>query len=110
LSQLGEKGYDKMNMRHVGSPHCTLAHILVFFCITTGIWYLPVGRWGPSFFTREAGSWIATNSELTFDSLEKKRRYLNICERIGIRVPVDLSILVTWRNVAFVVAGEARAC
>ena len=40
----------------------------------------------------------------------KKRRYLNICERIGVRVPVDLSILVTWRNVAFVVAGEARAC
>ena len=30
---------------------------------------------------------------------------LNICERI---VPVDISILVTWRIVAFVVAGEAR--
>ena len=39
--------------------------------VTTGMWYLPVGRWGPSFFTREAGSWIATNSELSFDSLEK---------------------------------------
>ena len=24
-------GYGKMNMGHVGSPHCTLAHILVFF-------------------------------------------------------------------------------
>ena len=35
---------------------------------------------------------------------------LNICERIGARVPVDLSILVTWRIVAFAVAGEARAC
>ena len=110
MSQLGEKGYDKMKMGHVLPPHCTLAHILVFFCITTGIWYLPVGRWVPSFFTREAGSWIATNSELTFDSLEKNRRYLNICERIGVRVPVDLSILVTWRNVAVVIAGEARAC
>ena len=30
-----------MNMGHVGSPHCTLAHILVFFfCATTEIWYL----------------------------------------------------------------------
>jgi hypothetical protein len=28
---------------------------------------------------------------------------LNICERIGVRVPVDLSILVTWRIVAFAV-------
>ena len=37
-SQLGETGYGKMNMGHVGSPHCTLAHILVFFfCVTTGI-------------------------------------------------------------------------
>ena len=35
---------------------------------------------------------------------------LNICERIGVRVPVDLSILVTWRIVAFAVAGEARDC
>jgi uncharacterized membrane protein len=35
---------------------------------------------------------------------------LNICERIGVRVTVDLSILVTWRIVAFAVAGEARAC
>ena len=35
---------------------------------------------------------------------------LNICERIGVRVPVDLSILVTWRIVAFAVAGETRAC
>ena len=34
---------------------------------------------------------------------------LNICERIGVRVTVDLSILVTWRIVAFAVAGEARA-
>ena len=35
---------------------------------------------------------------------------LNICERIGVRVPVDLSILVTWRIVTFVVVGGARAC
>ena len=35
---------------------------------------------------------------------------LNICERIWVRVPVDLSILVTWMIVAFAVAGEARAC
>ena len=35
---------------------------------------------------------------------------LNISERIGVRVPVDLSILVTWRIVAFAVAGETRAC
>jgi hypothetical protein len=35
---------------------------------------------------------------------------LNICKRIGVRVPVDLSMLVTWRIVAFAVAGEARAC
>ena len=34
---------------------------------------------------------------------------LNICERIGVRVPVDLSILITWRIVAFDVAGEVRA-
>ena len=34
---------------------------------------------------------------------------LNICKRIGVRVPVDLSMLVTWRIVAFGVAGEARA-
>ena len=62
LCQLDEAGYGKMNMGHVGSPHCTLAHILVFFfCVATGIWYFPL------FFTREAGSWICTNSELTFD-------------------------------------------
>jgi hypothetical protein len=30
---------------------------------------------------------------------------LNICESIGARVPVDLSILVTWRIAAFAVAG-----
>ena len=35
---------------------------------------------------------------------------LNICGRIEVHVPVDLSILVTWRIVAFAVAGEARAC
>jgi uncharacterized membrane protein len=35
---------------------------------------------------------------------------LNICERIGVRVPVDLSILVTWMIVAFAVVGRARAC
>ena len=35
---------------------------------------------------------------------------LNICERIGVRVPVDVSILVTWRVVAFTVASEARVC
>ena len=35
---------------------------------------------------------------------------LIICERIGVHVPVDLSILVTWRIVAFAVVGEARAC
>ena len=35
---------------------------------------------------------------------------LNICERIGVCVPVDLSILVKWRIAAFAVAGEARAC
>ena len=35
---------------------------------------------------------------------------LNICERIGVRVPVDISILVTWSIVAFVVAGKAVAC
>ena len=34
---------------------------------------------------------------------------LNICNRISVRVPVDLSILVTWRVVAFAVAGGARA-
>ena len=33
-----------------------------------------------------------------------------MCERIAVRVPVDFSILVTWRIVAFAVAGEARAC
>ena len=88
------------------------AHILVFFfCVTTGIWYLPVDRWGPSLFTREAGSWIGTNSELTFDSLKKPEFVvLNICMHIGVRVPADLSMLVTWRIVAFAVADEARAC
>ena len=35
---------------------------------------------------------------------------LNICERIGVRVRVDLSILVTWRIVAFAVAGLSQAC
>ena len=35
---------------------------------------------------------------------------LNICERIGVHVPVDISILVTWRIIAFAVVGEARAC
>ena len=30
---------------------------------------------------------------------------LNICDRIGVRVPVDFSILVTWRTVSFAVAG-----
>ena len=35
---------------------------------------------------------------------------LNICGRIEVHVPVDLSILVTWRIVAFAVAGETRAC
>jgi hypothetical protein len=50
-------------------------------------------------------------SELTFDSLKKPEFVvLNICKRIGVRVPVDLSMLVTWRIVAFAVAGEARAC
>jgi hypothetical protein len=34
---------------------------------------------------------------------------LNICEHIEVRVPVDLSILATWRIVAIAVAGEARA-
>ena len=33
---------------------------------------------------------------------------LNICDRIGVGVPVDLSNLVTWRIVAFAVASEAR--
>jgi hypothetical protein len=32
---------------------------------------------------------------------------LNICGRIEVHVPVDLSILVTWMIVAFAVAGEA---
>ena len=35
---------------------------------------------------------------------------LNVCERIGDRLPIDLSILVTWRIVYFVVASEALAC
>ena len=35
---------------------------------------------------------------------------VNIYEHIGVCVPVDLSILVTWKIVAFVVAGKARAC
>jgi hypothetical protein len=35
---------------------------------------------------------------------------LNICERIGVRFPVDLSILVKSRIVACIVAGETRAC
>ena len=30
LSQLGVARYDQMKMGHVGSPHCTLAHILCF--------------------------------------------------------------------------------
>ena len=34
---------------------------------------------------------------------------LNVCERIGDRLPIDLSNLVTWRIVDFVVAGEALA-
>ena len=28
---LGVARYDQMKMGHVGSPHCTLAHIFVFF-------------------------------------------------------------------------------
>jgi hypothetical protein len=57
LCQLDEAGYGKMNMGHVGSPHCTLAHILVFFfCATTEMWYLSEGRWEPSLFTRKTGS------------------------------------------------------
>ena len=45
-------------------------------------------------------------------NLWKKTEFmvLNICERIGVIVPVDLLVWVTWRVVAFVVAGEARAC
>jgi uncharacterized membrane protein len=35
---------------------------------------------------------------------------LNICDCIVVRVPVDLSILVTWMIVAFAVVGRARAC
>ena len=35
---------------------------------------------------------------------------LNICEGNGVRVPVDLSILITWRIVAFAVAGEKWDC
>ena len=35
---------------------------------------------------------------------------LNICDRIGVRVHVDLSILITWRIVTFVVVGGAWAC
>lgn len=35
---------------------------------------------------------------------------LNICNRIRVRVPFDPSILVTWRVVAFAVAGGAWAC
>ena len=35
---------------------------------------------------------------------------LNICERIGVRFPVDLSILVKSWIVACIAAGETRAC
>jgi hypothetical protein len=47
-----------------------------------------------------------------FESLEKNGEIvvLNICERIGVPVPVDLLVWVTWRVVVFGVAGEARAC
>jgi hypothetical protein len=109
LSQLGEARYGKMNMGHVGSPHCTLAHILVFFfCVATGIWYLPVGRWGASFFYQRGRflNWYQLGTY--FWLFEKTAEFvvLNICER----VPVDVSILVTWRVVAFTVASEARVC
>lgn len=35
---------------------------------------------------------------------------LNMCESIGARVPVDLSVLVALRIVAYAVAGGERAC
>lgn len=35
---------------------------------------------------------------------------LKICERIEVRIPVDLSNLIIWIIVALVVAGETRAC
>jgi hypothetical protein len=35
---------------------------------------------------------------------------LNICERIGVRFLVDLSILVKSWIVACIAAGESRAC
>ena len=46
-----------------------------------------------------------------FESLGKNGEFvvLNICERIGVPVPVDLLVWVTWRVVVFIVAGEARA-
>ena len=34
---------------------------------------------------------------------------LNICDHIGVRVSVDLSIVVTWMIVAFAVTGRAWA-
>jgi hypothetical protein len=34
---------------------------------------------------------------------------LNVCERIGDRLPIDFSIFVAWRIVDFVVSGEALA-
>jgi hypothetical protein len=66
-----------------------------------------------AFFVYQRGRFLKWYQfELTFDSLKKHEEFvvLNICERIGVRVPVDLSIFITWRIVAFTVAGEARAC
>jgi hypothetical protein len=74
LSQLGEAGYGKMKMRHVRSPHCTLAHILVFFlCVSTGIGiYPPVGKTWVTFFVYQRHRFLNWYlSELTFDSLKK---------------------------------------
>ena len=44
LSQLGVARYDQMKMGHVGSPHCTLAHIFVFFFCVSRDWYLPCAK------------------------------------------------------------------
>lgn len=81
MSQSGENRYSKMKMRHIVSPHCTLVHIFVFFfCVTTGIgiylWIFTCRynlEEGSSLYSREAGTWIGTISELSFDSLKKWR-------------------------------------
>ena len=98
-------GYGKMKMGHVGSPHCTLANILVFSSV------LPQ-RFG-AFFAYQRGRFLNWYQFGTwFGPFVKSGGFLvlNICDRIGVRVPDDLPCWLPLRIVAFAASSEAQAC